>query len=141
MLCYCCPPPEEQVMTIQLTHPQNGEVTEYAEIQEDPVEEFPANQIGYLAVTHEVYDTYEKYRQWVATRVSHHPQYATTQDPVLMTVNMNDWSLLIGSAIVTAKYTPEYITEPCSHSATGFVMVGIGVLGDVNWIKDMFSDQ
>ena len=58
-----------------------------------------------------------------------------------MTVNMNDWSLLIGSAIVMAKYTPEYITEPCSHSATGFVMVGIGVLGDVNWIKDMFSDQ
>ena len=54
MLCYCCPPPEELVTTIQLTHPPHGAVTEYAEIQEDPVEEFLANQIGYLAVTREV---------------------------------------------------------------------------------------
>ena len=133
MLCYCCPPAKEPVTTIQLTCPTNGETVHYAEIRNwiDSVEEFQGDQIGYIAVTRDVYESYVDYRQWVATQISQHEKYAITQDPVLVTMNMNDWSLLIRSGIVASKYTLEYIADPCSHSATGFVMVGIGVLGDI----------
>ena len=133
-----CHANDPEPVAIQLSPLQQPaiEAVDYAEI-----DQFPIDELGYIAVTKEIYESCDNYRQWISTRISNHQNYRDIEDPVLMTVQIQDWSVLIGSAIMASGHIPDYVAEPCSHTITGYILVGIGVLGNVNWITNLLNDK